>query len=56
MGLFFSVFVQDKDAQMSLNSNTQSLLGLNYENIDFANFMKSSVAFSKFNSLFYNIL
>ena len=32
---------------MSLNSNTRSLLGLNYENIDFANFMKNSVAFSK---------
>jgi len=48
---FFPVFVGSKDAQMSLNSNIQSLPGLNYENIYFDDFMKNSVAFSKFNSL-----
>lgn len=36
VGLFFSTFVGGKDAQMSLNSNIQSLLGLNYESTYFA--------------------
>ena len=53
---FFSVFVQDKHAQTSLNSSIQSLLGLNYENMYFADFMKNPLAFSKFNLLFYNVL
>ena len=54
VGLFFPVFVGGKDAQMSLNSNIQSLPGHNYENIYFDDFMKNSVAF--LNLILYNVL